>query len=131
MTWQLDFSEFNYKLKYWRDKNNKIANVLTRLSTTAPIWTEIRPDEKFFKTVYFLYKDDKNFGFVYNELKEDCYMDKFKFNNKLLYFDSKLCIPRGNYTLRTILLDEAHNKEASHMSVEKTCNLLEWNYYWP
>ena len=52
-------------------------------------------------------------------------MDKFKLDDRLLFFDSKLCIPRGDYTLRTILLDEAHGKEASHMSVEKTHNLLE------
>ena len=58
-------------------------------------------------------------------------MDKFKFNDRLLFFDSKLCIPIGDYTLRTILLDEANGKEASHMSVEKTCNLLKHNYYWP
>ena len=64
MTWQLDLSEFDYKLEYQRGKDNEVANALSRLPTAVPIQSEIRPDEEFFKTVCSLYKDVEDFGFV-------------------------------------------------------------------
>ena len=78
----------------------------------------------------FKYENDEDFGYVYDELKEDCTVQDFKLDGNLLYFKDKLCVPK-DYELHTLLLDQAHGMEAGHLSSEKTRNLLERNYFWP
>ena len=78
----------------------------------------------------FNFKEDEDFGYVYGRLKKDLPEKDFTLDGDLLYFQDKLCVPK-DYELHTHLLDQAHRQEASHLSSEKTCNLLNRYYYWP
>lgn len=128
MKWQADLSEFDFELEHRRGKDNQVADALSRLPTATPA-TMIKPASSLLKKFNFK-EEDEDFGYVYGRLKKDLPEKDFTLDGDLLYFKDKLCVPK-DYELRTRLLDQAHGKEVSHLSSEKTRDLLSQHYYWP
>ena len=127
MKWQADLSEFDFELEHRQGTENQVADALSQLPTANPA-TIIQPASTILEK--FKYKDDEDFGYVYDGLKKDHNIQDFKLEGDLLYFKERLCVPK-DYELCTLLLDQAHGMEAGHLSLEKTCNLLKRNYFWP
>ena len=124
MAWQSDLSKFDFQLQFRRGKDNEVADALSRLPTSAPTRVEVKPDKKFLDQVRTLYKDNDDYALIWSELKEGRQVDYYKLEDRLLFYRSKLCIPK-DYIIWTDLLEEAHAKEAGHLSADRTLELLE------
>ena len=120
MKWQAELSEFDFELVHKRGEDNQVADALSCLPTATPA-TVIKLASSLVEK--FNFKEDEDFRYVYGRLKKDFPEKDFTLDRDLLYFQDKLCVPK-DYELHTRLLDQAHRQEANHLSLEKTCNLL-------
>lgn len=85
-------------------------------------------DDIILSDVRKCYKDDRLFEPV---IKNPERYPLFQFEEGLLFFEGRLCIPANDRKSREKLLCAHHDDAGNHFAIDKTRKLIITDYYWP
>ena len=133
--WNEVLSRFDAEIRHIPGITNSAADALSRypyvqskedLSVCAISTVEF--DETILGDVKKCYKDDSLFGPV---VKNPERYPLFQFEDGLLFFEGRLCIPANDRKSREKLLRTHHDDAGNHFAIDKTRNSITMDYYWP
>ena len=102
--WMEFIETFPYVIKYKKGKDNVVADAFSRRHT---LLTKLDSKVLGFNYIKELYKDDDDFGSIYEHCLAKGSMDKFYLFDGFLFRVDKVCIPRCS--LRMLLIEESHD----------------------
>ena len=119
-------------------RQNIVADMLSRkpdtdlnnLSISANTVLESLPAE---------YENEPEFGVVYHTLntmeeipkKLSVRLRNYRLVGKLLYFGTRVCIPRNNKLRRKIIYEHHDTPFSAHPGIDRTYLSIQRQYYWP
>jgi RNase H-like domain found in reverse transcriptase/Reverse transcriptase (RNA-dependent DNA polymerase)/Integrase zinc binding domain/Chromo (CHRromatin Organisation MOdifier) domain/Retroviral aspartyl protease/Zinc knuckle len=133
--WNEVLSRFDAEIHHIPGITNSAADALSRypyvqspddLSACAISIVEF--DSEILKSVQKSYVDDKFFGPV---IKNPERYPLFQFEEGLLFFEGRLCIPANDRKSREKLLRAHHDDAGNHFAIDKTRKSITTDYYWP
>ena len=133
--WNEVLSRFDAKIRHIPGITNSAADALSRypyvqssddLSVCAISIVEF--DSTILNDVKNSYKDDRLFGPV---IKNPERYPLFQFEEGLIFFEGRLCIPTNDRASREKLLRTHHDHAGNHHAIDKTRKSIIIDYYWP
>ena len=117
---------FPYNIKY---KNGKVNVVTDAMSRRMALVSYASTKLIGFAHIRELYNTDEDFAEIYNKCLVHGFNEYF-INNGYLYFQDKLCIPKGS--MREYLIDEVHGGDLmGHFGKHNTTAVLQETFHWP
>ncbi|CDF37990.1 unnamed protein product [Chondrus crispus] len=128
--------EFDYHIDYIKGKQNTVADALSRQyqevhQTSASVvkqlmaFTLVKADENILKSLEREYRKDPDFKNAFETPTAP-----FSKNKNRLYFENRLCIPKGK--IREIVLHDNHKSLfGAHRGFKKTLQYVRRHFYWP
>ena len=133
--WEEILSQFNADIRHIPGITNSAADALSRypyvqshhdLSVCAI--SEVEFDTEILDSVRKSYTDDSLFGPVIQNPER---YPLYQFEDGLLFFEGRLCIPANDRSSRERLLRTHHDDAGNHFAVDKTRRSIAMDYYWP
>lgn len=104
--------------------NHTLLNQALRITNNINAISFVEPDQESLDLLVREYSTDPEFSQIHKNPRAP-----FEKRNSLLYFDEKLCVPKGLY--RSMLLHDHHCTPSSgHLGVKKTNLRITPNYHW-
>ena len=124
--WVEFLEQFQYVIKYKKDKSNIVANALSRKQLLI---STLGAQILGFDNIIELYSQDPEFSSIYTKSQHKP-QGGYYVNQGYLFRKGKLCIPHGSH--RKLLVKESHEGGLmGHFGVEKTLSILREKFYWP
>ena len=141
--WNETLSRFDADIHHIPGITNSAADALSRYPYVQP--TEARStctlpdpstcaismvefDHTILDDVREAYEDDKFFGPV---IKNPEHYPLYQFEEGLLFFEGRLCIPANDRRSRERLLQAHHDDAGNHFASDKTRKSITRDYFWP
>src|SRR5581483_10928584 len=125
--WVEFIESFPYVIKHKKEKDNVIADALSRRYTMLS-----QLDCRIFglESIKGQYATDVDFKDVLMHCKEGRTWDKYVINDGFVFRANRLCIPVGS--VHFLLIQEAHGGGSmGHFGVKKTEDVLSTHFFWP
>jgi hypothetical protein len=128
--WNETLSQYDFDIRYIPGVSNSAADALSRYpyvqeETSALSVVAFNP--AILETVRNSYKKDSFFGAVITNPEH--YASIYEFDNGLIFFENRLCVPNER-TVRGPLLDLYHDAK-NHFGYSKTYDTIAREYFWP
>jgi len=127
--WFEYLQQFNFMLKHKTGIQNCVADSLSR---KALLLQNLSVEVPCFAKLPAIYKDDPNFGAVFQQLSSQprSHAGDFTLSDGFLFKGTRLCLPQS--FLREFVIVELHaGGLAGHFGQDKTISLVEDRFYWP
>ncbi|WVZ63751.1 hypothetical protein U9M48_013359 [Paspalum notatum var. saurae] len=125
--WVEFIESFPYVIKYKKEKDNVIADALSRRYTML-----LQLDHRIFglESIKEQYAYDGDFKDIMLHCKEGRTWDKYVINDGFVFRANRICIPIGS--IRLLLLQKAHGGGLmGHFGAKKTEAVLSTHFFWP
>ena len=133
--WNETLSQFNADIRHIPGVTNSAADALSRYPYVqthdeVPIAaiSQVEFDDSILASIKKSYPVDKLFAPVIENPER---YPLFQFEEGLLFFEGRLCIPANDRVSREKLLQIHHDDAGNHHAVDKTRKSITTDYYWP
>jgi len=133
--WNEILSRFDADIHHIPGISNSAADALSRYpyvqsqdDLSACAISTVEFDSTILKDVRNSYKEDCLFGPVIQNPER---YPLFQFQEGLLFFEGRLCIPTNDCASREKLLRAHHDDAGNHFAIDKTRKSITMDYYWP
>ncbi|KAL0650374.1 hypothetical protein Bca4012_093065 [Brassica carinata] len=124
--WVEFIETFPYVIKYKQDKENVVADALSRRYV---LLSALETKLLGFEFIKDIYATDPDFKEVFRKSSKTAYGKYYQISG-FLFSDNRLCVPQCS--LRELFLREAHRGGLmGHFGVKKTQKVVHEHFYWP
>jgi hypothetical protein len=133
--WNETLSRFNADIHHIPGISNSAADALSQYPYVQPpedlsvcAISTVEFDDTILSDVRKSYIDDRLFGPVVTNPER---YPLYQFEEGLLFFEGRLCIPANDRKSREKLLHAHHDVARNHFAIDKTRRSITTDYYWP